>query len=99
MVGPSWKLGDYGPVNYGTRIHAVYEAERTLPEHTLANWMRSFARFAPETQPLILPGLGSDTRTCCRIRVARRARMRREKHLSPNGIGFAPVPGGAPRPQ
>lgn len=49
------------PVDYDTRMHAVYEIGRALPEHALANWIRLFARFAPDARPLTVLDLGSGT--------------------------------------
>jgi ubiquinone/menaquinone biosynthesis C-methylase UbiE len=48
-------------VDYDTRMHAVYEVGRALPEHAVANWMSVFARFAPQSRPLTVLDLGSGT--------------------------------------
>ena len=48
-------------MDYDIRMHAVYEAGRALPEHAIADWMRVFARFAPQSRPLAVLDLGSGT--------------------------------------
>lgn len=92
-------FGDYGPVNYGTRIHAVYEADRTLLEHArqLDAELRQ-VRSRDATADPARPRLGHPDMLPDPSR-PEGERMRRKRHLSPNGRGFAPVPGGAPRPQ
>jgi ubiquinone/menaquinone biosynthesis C-methylase UbiE len=55
------KTGDDELVDYDTRMHAVYEAGRALPEHAIANWISVFARFAPQSRPLTVLDLGSGT--------------------------------------
>jgi SAM-dependent methyltransferase len=55
------ETGDDDPVDYDTRMHAVYEAGRALPEHAVANWISVFARFAPQSRPLTVLDLGSGT--------------------------------------
>jgi SAM-dependent methyltransferase len=54
-----WEAGDDDPVDYDTRMHAVYEVGRALPEHAIANWISVFARFAPQDRPLTVLDLGS----------------------------------------
>jgi SAM-dependent methyltransferase len=55
------KAGDDDPVDYDTRMHAVYEAGRALPGRAIANWISVFTRFAPQSRPLAVLDLGSGT--------------------------------------
>ena len=48
-------------VDYDERQHLVYARARALPEATMAEWMRVFARHAPPQRPLSVLDLGSGT--------------------------------------
>ena len=48
-------------VDYDARLHAVYAAGRQLSPEALQTWMEAFARYLPETRPLVWLDLGSGT--------------------------------------
>lgn len=48
-----------GKVDYDERQHAVYAAGRPMSPNALQTWMEAFARYLPETRPLVWLDLGS----------------------------------------
>ena len=48
-------------VNYDDRQHRVYARARAISDETMAEWMRVFARNAPQRRPLTVLDLGSGT--------------------------------------
>jgi ubiquinone/menaquinone biosynthesis C-methylase UbiE len=48
-------------VNYDDRQHRVYARARALSDETMVEWMRVFARNAPQHRPLTVLDLGSGT--------------------------------------